>query len=86
MKAFIQQKNTQKNLTMNATAVGSLPHDNKDKALELVFDNFSDFPFWPQLSNCNKNDDMILQFVESIKYPFFLFFRKTNARDALYKL
>ena len=66
MKAFIQQKNTQKNLTMNATAVGSLPHDNKDKALELVFDTFSDFPFWPQLSNCNKNDDMILQFVESI--------------------
>lgn len=53
-------------LTLRATAVGSLPHDNVDKALDLIFNEFGDFPFWPQLSACNKNDDMILQFVESI--------------------
>ena len=53
-------------LTLRATAVGSLPHDNKDKALELIWKEFSDFPFLPQLAACNKNDDMILQFIESI--------------------
>jgi len=53
-------------LTLRATAVGSLPHEDKDKALALVFEEFPDFPFWPQLAACNKNDDMILQFVESI--------------------
>ena len=65
MKALLN-KTKQKKLTMGATAVGSLPHSDKDSALKLVFDIFSDFPFWPQLSNCNKKDDMILQFVESI--------------------
>lgn len=53
-------------LTLRATAVGSLPHDNTDKALDLIFNEFGDFPFWPQLSACNQNDDMILLFVESI--------------------
>jgi methionine synthase II (cobalamin-independent) len=53
-------------LTLRATAVGSLPHDDIKKALDLDFGEFADFPFWPQLAACNKNDDMILQFVESI--------------------
>lgn len=53
-------------LTLRATAVGSLPHDNKDTAMDLIWEEFSDFPFWPQLAACNKNDDMILQFVGSI--------------------
>lgn len=53
-------------LTLKATAVGSLPHDNTQDALNLIFDEFKDFPFWPQLSACNKKDDMILQFLESI--------------------
>jgi len=53
-------------LTLRATAVGSLPHDNTKDALDLVFDEFKDFPFWPQLAACNKNDDMILQFLGSI--------------------
>jgi len=53
-------------LTLRATAVGSLPHDNIDNALGLIWEEFKEFPFWPQLSACNKNDDMILQFVGSI--------------------
>ncbi|MEI8376976.1 MAG: hypothetical protein WCF95_00400 [bacterium] len=53
-------------LTLRATAVGSLPHNNTKDALDLIFDEFEDFPFWPQLAACNKNDDMILQFLGSI--------------------
>lgn len=53
-------------LSLRATAVGSLPHSSVQEALDLIFKTFNDFPFWPQLANCNKNDDMILQFLGSI--------------------
>ncbi len=54
------------NLSLKATAIGSLPHDNPDEALKLVFDNFSDIPFWPQLANVHRFEDMIIQYNQGI--------------------
>lgn len=62
----MKDRGLKEELSLKATAVGSLPHSNSEEALDLIFDKFTDFPFWPQLANCNKNDDMILQFLDSI--------------------
>lgn len=56
-------------LKLNCLAIGSLPHDNLNKAMSLVEDCFCDIPFWPQLAKINKNEDMIIQFLE--KMPSF---------------
>lgn len=56
-------------LTLECMAIGSLPHDNLEDALELVKKDFNKIPFWPQLTKINKNEDMILQFLE--KMPSF---------------
>ena len=55
-----------KPLTLLATAIGSLPYDNPKSALDLIFDKFPDFPVWPQLSNVNPKEDMIIQFTQNI--------------------
>ncbi len=54
-------------LKLNCLAIGSLPHNNLDKA--LVENCFNQIPFWPQLAKINKNEDMIIQFLE--KMPSF---------------
>ncbi len=53
-------------LSLKATAIGSLPHDNPQEALNLVFDTFKDIPFWPQLANVHRFEDMIIQFNQGI--------------------
>lgn len=53
-------------LTLKATAIGSLPHNNSDNAINLVFDEFKEIPFWPQLSNVNKKEDMTVQYIQGI--------------------
>lgn len=50
-------------LTLECMAIGSLPHNNLEDAMELVKTNFNEIPFWPQLTKINKNEDMILQFL-----------------------
>jgi len=52
-------------LKLNCMAIGSLPHKNLDEAMELVEKNFDKIPFWPQLAKLNKNEDMIVQFLEN---------------------
>ncbi len=47
-------------------AIGSLPHKNVVEAMNLVEENFSQIPFWPQLAKLNKNEDMIVQFLENM--------------------
>ena len=49
-----------------ATAVGSLPHDNPENALDLIFKNLPEFPVWPQLSHVNPKEDMIIQYTQEI--------------------
>lgn len=53
-------------LTLLATAIGSLPYDNPEQALSLIFDKFPQFPVWPQLSKVNPKEDMTAQFTQKI--------------------
>lgn len=55
-----------KDLTLECLAVGSLPYDNVEKAINSVKRNFKKIPFWPQMTNLSKNEDMILQFTENM--------------------
>lgn len=50
-------------LTLEALAIGSLPHTDLESAMEIVKKDFDKIPFWPQLSKINKNEDMIFQFL-----------------------
>lgn len=52
------------NLTLQATAIGSLPYSNAEKALDLIFKNFSQCPMWPQLSKIDKHEDMTIQYLQ----------------------
>lgn len=53
-------------LSLKATAVGSLPHNNPSDALDLIFENFSDIPFWPQLAAVDKKEDMTVQYIQGV--------------------
>ena len=53
-------------LTLEALAIGYLPHTDLESAMELVKKDFDKIPFWPQLSKINKNEDMIFQFLENM--------------------
>lgn len=65
-------------LTLECLAIGSLPCDNLDKAMEIVKKYFPAIPFWPQLTNISKKEDMIVQFSDktssfsSISFPSFI--------------
>jgi len=54
------------NLSLNATAVGSLPHKNPQDAVDLIFKSFKEIPFLPQLANVNKKEDMTVQYIQGI--------------------
>lgn len=54
------------NLRLSCMAIGSLPHTQVEAAMQVVEENFSQIPFWPQLSKLNKNEDMIFQFLENL--------------------
>jgi hypothetical protein len=49
-----------------ATAVGSMPHDDAAKALEVVLATIPEAPIWPQLSGRGLNEQMEVQFSEGI--------------------
>lgn len=53
-------------LMLNCLAIGSLPHKDVKSAMDLVKKNFNQIPFWPQLAKLNKNEDMIVQFLEHL--------------------
>ena len=55
-----------KTLTLKATAVGSLPHKNPKDAIDLIFNEFKEIPFWPQLSGVNKHEEMTVQYIQGI--------------------
>ena len=58
--------NQYSNLKLQALAIGSLPHNNLEDAMNLVKKDFSNVPFYPQLANISKNEDMIIQFLEGM--------------------
>ena len=53
-------------LSLAATAIGSLPHNNAKEATELIWREFKDVPFWPQLSQVSPLEDMIIQYSQNI--------------------
>jgi methionine synthase II (cobalamin-independent) len=69
-------------LTLECLAIGSLPCDSLDKAMDIVKKDFNNIPFWPQLTNISEKEDMIAQFsgdmpsFYSVSFPRFLEFVK----------
>lgn len=53
-------------LSLEATAIGSLPYDNAKEATDSIWETFKDIPFWPQLSRVNNLEDMIIQYSQNI--------------------
>lgn len=53
-------------LKFAVTCIGSLPHDDVNKAFDEVYCLFYDFPFLPQLVNVNKFENMTFQFLENL--------------------
>lgn len=49
-----------------ATGIGSLPFSDSKKACEIIFDNFKQIPFWPQLPKRSYLEHMYCQFSEGI--------------------
>ncbi len=54
------------NLRLECLAIGSLPHKDTFRAMQLVKEYFQTVPFWPQMVKVSKNEDMILQFLEGM--------------------
>ncbi|UCE36296.1 MAG: methionine synthase [Thermoplasmata archaeon] len=48
------------------TGVGSLPHTSSLEACDLILNNLSEIPFWPQLSNISFKENMYAQFVYNL--------------------
>lgn len=53
-------------LKLECLAIGSLPHKDVESGMKVVKQCFSSIPFWPQLVKFNKNEDMIVQFIENL--------------------
>jgi methionine synthase II (cobalamin-independent) len=49
-----------------ATGVGSLPHLNPQEACGLIFSNFKEIPYWPQLVQRSFLENMYVQFSEGL--------------------
>jgi len=54
------------NLRGLATGIGSLPHQDADKAIDLVLKYTPNIPFWPQLPKRDIREGMIAQFSENL--------------------
>ena len=53
-------------LNFLATGIGSLPHLDIDKAVELVLKNLPKTPYWPQLPKRGYKENMVAQFTEAM--------------------
>ncbi|MFA5310832.1 MAG: hypothetical protein WC355_00750 [Candidatus Omnitrophota bacterium] len=49
-----------------ATGIGSLPHQDADLALDLIFKDLPGIPFWPQLPQRDLREGMVAQFSENM--------------------
>lgn len=47
-----------------ATGIGSFPHQEERKVLDLLLQNFPDIPFWPQLPKRSFLEGMVVQYSE----------------------
>jgi hypothetical protein len=76
------------NLKGLATGIGSLPHQDAESALDLIFKYTPNIPFWPQLPQRDKREGMIAQFSENLpldnKEGLETFYEKVLAKDIEY--
>jgi methionine synthase II (cobalamin-independent) len=49
-----------------ATGIGSVPFRNADEACRIILENFTDIPFWPQLSRKSFLENMYVQYSEGL--------------------
>ncbi len=63
-----------------ATGIGSLPYEDADKALDIIFTYCSQMPFWPQLPRRDPREGMVAQFIEHM--PCVKWFRDGIVFDA----
>jgi hypothetical protein len=49
-----------------ATGIGSLPHKDAQKALDIIFQYLPQAPFWPQLPKRNIREGMAAQYSEHL--------------------
>jgi len=47
-----------------ATGIGSFPHEDERKAFRLIFEDFSEIPFWPQLPKRSFLEGMVVQYAQ----------------------
>jgi len=47
-----------------ATGIGSFPHEDEEDAFRLVFENFPEIPFWPQLPKRSFLEGMVVQYAQ----------------------
>ncbi|MBP7211993.1 hypothetical protein KBA27_04080 [bacterium] len=66
-------------LKLKHTAIGSLPCGDVKSAINIVKESIDVIPFWPQLANISKNEDMIVQFLEG-----FPGVRKNDEKETIY--
>ena len=52
--------------TFLATAIGSLPHQSAEKAVEIILDKIPDCPIWPQLPRLGLREQMEIQYSEGL--------------------
>jgi len=49
-----------------ATAIGSLPHNDPAKAVDVVLANIPEAPIWPQMPRLGLNEQMEVQYSEGM--------------------
>jgi len=49
-----------------ATGIGTVPHTDPERAVELILESFVEAPFWPQLSRRRFVEQMLVQFTEKM--------------------
>lgn len=49
-----------------ATGIGSMPHPDTRQAMNVMFQNFSTLPYWPQLPKRDFRENMYAQFSENL--------------------
>ena len=54
------------NLSLKPTAIGSLPYTDSKTAVDMIFEKFTDIPFWPQLGAVDRHEDMTVQYIQGI--------------------
>ncbi|MBN2830992.1 MAG: hypothetical protein JXL82_01750 [Candidatus Omnitrophica bacterium] len=76
------------NLKGLATGIGSLPHQDAESALDLIFKYVPGIPFWPQLPQKDKCEGMNVQFSENLplgnRDNLEIFYEKVLAADVEY--